>query len=217
MKKEFYFHIPQPCHEDWDKMTPGAKGRFCESCSKNVVDFSLMTDNEVLNYFKNNTGKVCGRFANDQLQRPFIPAKEPKKKTWWVAMMMPFMLLGKQDSKNKNVIKQKVVANDSIPSESTTVGMILLPITKSVEIDTTIQECTSLMGDVAIETPDTSKLIEGAKIEKESARAIGDTIILASQIINGRVVMRRVMELLLLQYQLKEAFILLQIQSAAFN
>jgi hypothetical protein len=147
-----------------------------------------MTDNEVLNYFKNNTGKVCGRFANDQLQRPFVPAKEQKKKTRWLAMMMPFMLLNKQDSKNKNVVKQKVVANDSIPSESITVGMILLPISKSVESDTTIQECTASMGDVAIEIPDTSKIIGDAKIEKETARIIGDTIIFTSQIINGRVV-----------------------------
>src|SRR5947208_42801 len=108
MKQEFYFHIPQPCHEDWDKMTSAAKGRFCESCSKQVVDFSLMTDNEVLNYFKKSTGKVCGRFANDQLQRSFIPVKEQKKKTWWVAMMMPFMLFAKQDSKNKNVAKQNI-------------------------------------------------------------------------------------------------------------
>jgi hypothetical protein len=72
MKQEFYFHIPQPCHEDWDnKMTPAAKGRFCESCSKHVIDFSLMSDNEVLNYFKKNSGKVCGPFAND-LQQEFI-------------------------------------------------------------------------------------------------------------------------------------------------
>lgn len=41
MNKEFYFHIPQPCHEHWDKMTPSAKGRFCESCSKQVVDFVI--------------------------------------------------------------------------------------------------------------------------------------------------------------------------------
>ena len=92
MKQEFYIHIPRPCHEDWDKMTPASKGRLCENCSKQVVDFSLMSGNEVLNYFKRNTGKVCGRFANDQLQRPCIPAKEQKKKTWLVAMMMPFML-----------------------------------------------------------------------------------------------------------------------------
>jgi len=80
MKEQTHFHIPTPCHEDWDNMTPRDKGRFCASCSKQVVDFSLMSDQQVLNYFKNATGNVCGRFANDQLQRPMIETPQQKKK-----------------------------------------------------------------------------------------------------------------------------------------
>jgi len=52
MKPELYLHIPTPCHEDWNTMTPVEKGKFCGSCNKEVVDFSLMTDAEVLNFFK---------------------------------------------------------------------------------------------------------------------------------------------------------------------
>ena len=89
MKEQTYFHIPEPCHENWDNMTPQDKGRFCASCSKQVVDFSLMSDQQVLNYFKNATGKTCGRFANDQLQRPMIETPKQKKKAWWIAAMIP--------------------------------------------------------------------------------------------------------------------------------
>ena len=43
MKTPIIFHIPEPCHENWDAMTPQDKGRHCESCNKIVVDFSIMS------------------------------------------------------------------------------------------------------------------------------------------------------------------------------
>jgi len=109
MKEQTHFHIPTPCHEDWDNMTPRDKGRFCASCSKQVVDFSLMSDQQVLNYFKNATGNVCGRFANDQLQRPMIEAPKQKKKVWWIAAMMPLFLFAKKEDK-KNIQGEVVPA-----------------------------------------------------------------------------------------------------------
>jgi len=35
MSKKFQLQIREPCHEDWDKMTPVDKGRFCDSCHSN--------------------------------------------------------------------------------------------------------------------------------------------------------------------------------------
>ncbi|WP_281323195.1 hypothetical protein [Flavobacterium aestivum] len=58
--------IPKPCHEDWDKMTPNDNGRFCGSCSKNVVDFTDMLPDEIQAYFQQHNN-VCGRFKNSQL------------------------------------------------------------------------------------------------------------------------------------------------------
>ena len=52
MKTSILLHIPEPCHENWDAMTPQDKGRHCQSCNKIVVDFSVMTDRQVLDYFK---------------------------------------------------------------------------------------------------------------------------------------------------------------------
>jgi hypothetical protein len=37
-------HIPEPCHEDWDRMLPEARGRFCAACKKTVHDLSSMTE-----------------------------------------------------------------------------------------------------------------------------------------------------------------------------
>jgi hypothetical protein len=64
------FSIPEPCHEDWTKMTPTQQGAFCSNCQKDVVDFTKLTDTEVLQYLNNNSHKpVCGKIDNTQLQR----------------------------------------------------------------------------------------------------------------------------------------------------
>ncbi|MBC7695177.1 MAG: hypothetical protein H7141_06995 [Burkholderiales bacterium] len=63
--------IPEPCHEDWNKMQPDAKGKFCNSCSKAVFDFSTKTDQEIkqiLIEYKDQ--KVCGHFKKSQVNRP---------------------------------------------------------------------------------------------------------------------------------------------------
>ncbi len=77
MKKETYLHIPEPCHEQWDKMSPAQQGRFCQQCSKTVVDFSTMTDQQVLKVLSKESGTTCGRFTSDQLERPFVKESTP--------------------------------------------------------------------------------------------------------------------------------------------
>lgn len=61
--------IPTPCHEDWNKMTPDNTGRHCNACSKSVIDFTVMSDEEVKYFFlnKKEDEKVCGRFKQTQL------------------------------------------------------------------------------------------------------------------------------------------------------
>jgi TonB family protein len=63
-------NIPQPCHENWNAMIPEGNGRFCGSCEKVVVDFTAMSQQEIIAYFKNTQGqKVCGRFYDTQLSQ----------------------------------------------------------------------------------------------------------------------------------------------------
>jgi hypothetical protein len=60
-------------------MTPQEQGRFCGSCQKTVVDFSAMTDKEILDYFSKASEHVCGRFMNDQLNKE-LQVTEKKKR-----------------------------------------------------------------------------------------------------------------------------------------
>ncbi len=70
MAKNLRISVSEPCHEDWQQMTPADKGRHCKSCDKVVIDFSRMTDAQVVDHFKNYQGKTCGRFRTEQLDRP---------------------------------------------------------------------------------------------------------------------------------------------------
>lgn len=68
MERKYKITIPEPCLEDWNKMTPKDNGRFCLSCSKTVVDFTSMMPEEIQHFFiQNQNESVCGRFRNSQL------------------------------------------------------------------------------------------------------------------------------------------------------
>ncbi|CAM3844924.1 Carboxypeptidase-like protein [Flavobacterium branchiophilum] len=102
--------IPQPCHEDWQAMTPATKGRFCDKCMKNVVDFTTKTDREILEAYTKDA-KLCGRFKADQLNRD-IEVLE-KKSTVWLATTSAIMtLVGVESSAVLAQEKPKTEQND---------------------------------------------------------------------------------------------------------
>lgn len=80
MKKGTYqINIEQPCHEEWNNMSIVEQGRFCDSCRKCVIDFTQFSDKEILQFLAKNKGEVCGRFANDQLDRPLLNPNNNRK------------------------------------------------------------------------------------------------------------------------------------------
>src|SRR5450631_392671 len=103
MTKNLQLHVPAPCHEDWAAMKPEEKGRFCGSCQKTVVDFSLMSDREVLGYLAGVSGKVCGRFAEDQLQRELMPPPQRINKAWvmWNLMLAGLLVASRSKAQSK--------------------------------------------------------------------------------------------------------------------
>jgi len=74
-------NIPEPCHEDWNKMNSQEKGCFCGSCQKLVVDFTAMSDSEIVNYFKvYKNENTCGHFKKTQIDRSLKPQETPRRK-----------------------------------------------------------------------------------------------------------------------------------------
>jgi hypothetical protein len=59
--------IPETCSQSWEQMDPAVKGRYCGHCCKTVIDFTKMTNKEIITFLAGKTD-VCGRF--DQYQLP---------------------------------------------------------------------------------------------------------------------------------------------------
>jgi hypothetical protein len=90
MAKKLQLTIPEPCHENWDSMTPAEQGRFCMSCQKQVIDFTNMSDRQLATFFKkSSTGSLCGRFYQDQLEKDI---EIPRKRIPWVKYFFQFAL-----------------------------------------------------------------------------------------------------------------------------
>lgn len=95
MSKKFQLQIPEPCYESWEKMSPVEQGRFCNSCQKAVVDFTRMSDTQLIAYFKKpSAGSVCGRFNDDQLERDItIPGKRMPWLKYFLNFLIPALLI----------------------------------------------------------------------------------------------------------------------------
>ncbi|WP_431136341.1 carboxypeptidase-like regulatory domain-containing protein [Psychroserpens mesophilus] len=69
MKNQLNLNIQTPCSEHFNQFKPTAKGGFCNSCEKEVVDFTKMNSEELISYFKTRrTKNTCGRFNSSQLK-----------------------------------------------------------------------------------------------------------------------------------------------------
>jgi len=79
MNNQFSLNIKTPCTEDFNNFSPTKQGGFCDSCTKEVIDFSTMNSKEITKYFETNSTKnTCGRFRSDQL---ITYTHTPKKRT----------------------------------------------------------------------------------------------------------------------------------------
>ncbi len=77
MKTNYNLSIPTPCAKPWASFTTTSTGGFCTSCSKTVIDFTRMSDNQILQFINQNPQQVCGRFRSEQLKeyRSIEPVK----------------------------------------------------------------------------------------------------------------------------------------------
>lgn len=99
MKKSITITIPEPCHENWDQMTSTEKGKFCGVCTKEVVDFSKSSDEELIKKLGKGEN-VCGRFNTSQLNRKLTLARKSKNNLlpYAASLLLPLSLLGGSDA-----------------------------------------------------------------------------------------------------------------------
>lgn len=125
MVNKIKISIPEPCHENWFEMTPTEKGRFCNNCQKDVIDFTKSSDREILLTY-NKTENLCGQFKVSQLERE-ISIPNPKKSIWMIAAasVIAFLGFGSQTVKAQGNVrieqtdKKAIQANIPIDSSNT--------------------------------------------------------------------------------------------------
>ncbi|WP_111591486.1 carboxypeptidase-like regulatory domain-containing protein [Chitinophaga dinghuensis] len=84
MKRTITISIPEPCHEQWERMESRCGGNYCKQCQKTVMDFTALTDQELLDKLSDSPENICGRFDSSQVnriiteksksRRPLLPA-----------------------------------------------------------------------------------------------------------------------------------------------
>lgn len=79
MNTEINLSIKKPCSENFDSFTPTSVGGFCAACQKEVIDFTTMSEEEIILYFSSTTQRTCGRFEPSQLKTYKKIASSPRK------------------------------------------------------------------------------------------------------------------------------------------
>ncbi|TKC10233.1 hypothetical protein FA048_08535 [Pedobacter polaris] len=86
--KKLHLVLTNPCSENWNEMQPAKAGRFCDQCTKHIIDLTAKTDTELIDFFKNKKANVCGRLLSTQLNRELtVPRQRPN---WY--WLMPIAL-----------------------------------------------------------------------------------------------------------------------------
>ena len=78
MAKNIQIKVADPCGQNWEGMKEVKDGRYCASCQKTVVDFTTMSDRELLSWLAGAGKNVCGRLSPDQVNRDLLPVRERK-------------------------------------------------------------------------------------------------------------------------------------------
>ena len=108
MKHKIQISIPEPCHKGWQNMTPVEKGRFCASCQKTVLDFTHLSDNEIIKVVTKNDN-LCARINGSQLNKNLIETKTKSNYFGYFATtVLAFLGLGTESviAQEKPVVEQ---------------------------------------------------------------------------------------------------------------
>ena len=80
MKNQFSVNIKTPCQENFIQFATTPDGGFCDSCKKEVIDFTNKSSQDLTTYFNlNSEENTCGIFKANQLNSFNAKPLERKK------------------------------------------------------------------------------------------------------------------------------------------
>jgi hypothetical protein len=133
--------IPKPCAQDWSNFIPQETGGFCASCSKTVIDFTKMSDDEIVKFFVDKPSHTCGRFRPDQLKNyavAGIGSINPGLTLFKAGFLsLLFLLTSKQTSAQTSTASTKIEVVETMLSQTvsrdTTITSTVKGVVKSAE------------------------------------------------------------------------------------
>ena len=151
MNNRLQLSIKTPCSENFKQFSSTAKGGFCGSCHKEVIDFTTMNTSEIKTFFKNTaTQNTCGRFNNNQLKT--LKNKPKKNKRFNITRSIGlacFALFYNMTTYAQNLRK------DIIPSQKDS-KIETSKTKKNIEVKGTV-----ISGDDSIPLPGVSVVLQG--------------------------------------------------------
>ncbi len=186
MKKAIVISIPEPCHEDWAKMSATEKGKFCSVCTKEVFDLTTKTDEELVKILTKSKN-ACGRVKKSQLNREVKLERKSGQSfaPFAASMLLPLTLFSNNPKSSTDSISEKPMVSLGIGRFSNALDRIQIvtegtvrdengnPL-KNVEVisnETQTREWTNKNGEYRIVTLDNERLtFNKENFEKQEIR-----------------------------------------------
>lgn len=157
MKNAIRISVEKPCSEKFEDFSSTELGGFCQSCQTDVVDFTAMTDEQLVEHLHNAKEKTCGRFKASQL-KTYEPMKSYKSNNSIVSRglaVMSFSLLAICAASNLKA--QDVVSNEA-----------------TVQTELNVLGQTIVMGDIVFE----KHTISGTVLDQDDIPLAGVNVVL---------------------------------------
>lgn len=190
MLRPIQLGIPMPCHEQWSNMQPAEKGRHCSACQKTVVDFTAMSDSEIIRYLARTGPDICGRFAPDQLNRNLAMLPPPKRNGWsgWRWLLAGILITSNEqhyEGPSKPGIHEHRVQPAAENPEEVILGKVDVPlVVDTVQVDVGVVGALSIIDiDPVFEPKDTIQgptplpIVDSSIEDSESVAFIGGILI----------------------------------------
>lgn len=128
------FHIPEPCNENWNEMTPTEKGAYCKKCALEVTDFTKMSPFEIRDVLtekfqkkERNCGHITQRQLTDVNDIGFYWKNEQQRfqSVWMVSLLAVFglTLFSCQNTYTKELVSKMEDEANTLLQDSTEVDL----------------------------------------------------------------------------------------------
>ena len=120
--------VENSCTESWENMQTTENGKFCGICQKNVVDFSIMNDAQIIEFFQNyEGGKLCKKIKKSQQNKQFLVNKKvilKRKINFWkiAALTAGIFIAATSQSQGQTTDNQQIKQENQPQDSSQTVN-----------------------------------------------------------------------------------------------